>query len=53
MKALPALLLLAFPVVANDLDNGELDALDSSMIIDNTITRIGHEFTQVKSTAPN
>lgn len=41
----PAILLL-LPSIAmsSDIDSGGLEAIDSGMIIDNTITLIGHEF---------
>lgn len=41
----PAILLLLPSIaMAGDIDSGGLEAIDSGMIIDNTITLIGHEF---------
>lgn len=44
MKTLLLTALLASGTACADIDNGELVATDTGMIIDNTITRIGHDF---------
>lgn len=44
MRPLILITLLVSRIACADIDNGELVATDTGMIIDNTITRIGHDF---------